>query len=122
MTKLNRKILGVIGGVGPESTVDYYRSIVTLYRSRVGDASYPEIIINSIDLKEEMKMVEHNQLDELTGYLVEEIDKLKRAGAQFGLIASNTPHIVFDQVRPRSSLPLISIVEAACAAAKALNL
>jgi len=116
------KRLGIIGGVGPESTIDYYRSIITLYRQRKGDGSYPEIIINSIDLKEEMDLVERNQLDALTSYLLEEVEKLFRAGADFGLIASNTPHIVFDDLRPRSPIPLISIVEATCEAIKEMDL
>ena len=49
---------------------------------------------------------------------LEEIGKLARAGADFGLIAANTPHIVFDEVARESPISLISIVEAACAAAK----
>ena len=122
MTKLNRKTLGIIGGVGPESTMDYYRSIIALYRSRAGDGSYPAMIINSIDLQEEMAMVESNRLTELADYLVKEVNKLGQAGADFGLIASNTPHIVFDNVRPHSSIPLISIIEAACAEAEARKL
>ncbi len=89
------KSLGIIGGVGPESTIDYYRKIISLYRQRKGDGSYPELIINSIDLKKEVDLVERNQLDELTAYLLEEVEKLARAGAEVGLIASNTPHIVF---------------------------
>lgn len=116
------KTLGIIGGVGPESTIDYYRSIIALYKKRRGDGSYPEIIINSIDLKKEIEMVERNQLTELTTYLVEEIEKLERAGADFGLIASNTPHIVFDTVQPRSPIPLISIVESAALFVKAHGL
>ena len=116
------KTLGIVGGVGPESTVDYYRSIIALYRQRKGDGSYPEIILNSIDLKKEMDLVERNKLVALTSYLLDEVAKLARAGADFGLIASNTPHIVFDDVRPRSLIPLISIVEATCEAAKAMDL
>jgi len=116
------KRLGIIGGVGPESTIDYYRSIITLYRQRKGDGSYPEIIINSIDLKEELDLVERNQLGALTSYLLEEVEKLFRAGADFGVIASNTPHIVFDDLRPRSPIPLISIVEATCEAIKEMDL
>lgn len=116
------KRLGIIGGVGPESTIDYYRSIITLYRQRKSDGSYPEIIINSIDLKKEIDLVERNQLGALTSYLLEEVEKLARAGADFGLIASNTPHIVFDDLRPRSPIPLISIVEATCEAAQAMGL
>ncbi|HXX41849.1 MAG TPA: amino acid racemase [Chthoniobacterales bacterium] len=122
MTKLNPKTLGIIGGVGPESTIDYYRSLIALYKERKADGSYPEIIINSIDLKKEIEMVERNRLADLTTYLVEEIEKLGRAGADFGLIASNTPHIVFDAVRMRSPIPLISIVESAAVFAKARGL
>jgi aspartate racemase len=63
--------------------------------------------------------------DNLTGmadYLLEEIGKLARAGANFGLISANTPHIVFDEVASKSPIPLISIVEATCAAAKTRKL
>jgi aspartate racemase len=116
------KTLGIIGGVGPESTIDYYRSIISLYRQRKGDGSYPALIINSIDLEKEVDLVERNQLNELTAYLVEEVEKLARAGAELGLIASNTPHIVFADLHPRSPIPLISIVEATCEAAKTMGL
>jgi aspartate racemase len=116
------KTLGIIGGVGPESTIDYYRSIIALYRQRKDDGSYPEIIINSIDLKKEIDLVERNQLGALSSYLLEEVEKLARAGADFGLIASNTPHIVFDDLRLHSPVPLISIVEATCEAAKEMDL
>ena len=116
------KSLGIIGGVGPESTIDYYRKIISLYRQRKGDGSYPELIINNIDLKKEVDLVERNQLDELTAYLLEEVEKLARAGAEVGLIASNTPHIVFGELRPRSRIPLISIVESTCDVAKEMKL
>jgi aspartate racemase len=116
------KILGIIGGVGPESTIDYYGRIIALYRQRTGDGSYPQFIINSIDLKKGLDFMDANNLAGMANYLVEEIGKLARAGATFGLISANTPHIVFDEVASRSPIPLISIVEATCAAAKALKL
>jgi aspartate racemase len=112
------KILGVIGGVGPESTIDYYGRIIALYRERRPDGSYPQFIINSIDLKKGIDFMTASDLAGMAGYLLEEIEKLARAGADFGLIAANTPHIVFDEIQPRSAIPLISIVEATCAAAK----
>lgn len=116
------KILGIIGGVGPESTIDYYGRIIALYRQLTGDGSYPQIIINSIDLKKGLDFMDANNLTGMANYLVEEIGKLARAGATFGVISANTPHIVFDEVALRSPIPLISIVEATCAAAKALKL
>ena len=108
----------MIGGVGPESTVEYYRTIVALYRERVGDGSYPQFIINSVDLKKPVDLITANDLAGVTRYLAEEIQKLARAGADFGLIAANTPHVVFAEVQGAVSIPLISIVEATCAAVK----
>jgi aspartate racemase len=116
------EILGIIGGLGPESTIDYYKRIVALYRERTRDGSYPKFIINSIDLKKGLDFMEVNNLAGMANYLVEEIDKLARAGATFGLISANTPHIVFDEVASRSPIPLISIVETTCEVAKARKL
>jgi aspartate racemase len=116
------KTLGIIGGLGPESTIDYYGRIITLYRERTGDGSYPQFIINSVNLKKGLDFMDANNLPGMADYLVKEIGKLILAGATFGLISANTPHIVFDQVASRSSIPLISIVEATCIAAKAKKL
>jgi aspartate racemase len=113
------KTLGMIGGVGPESTIDYYQRIIALYRERNPDGSYPALIINSVNLEKGRAMVEAKDWPGLTRYLVEEIAKLAKAGADFGLIAANTPHIVFDDVARESAIPLISIVEATCVVAKA---
>ncbi len=116
------KTLGIIGGLGPESTLDYYQRIVALYRERRGDAHYPEFIIVSVDLRKGLDFIDANDLTGMADYLLEGIDKLARSGAEFGIISANTPHIVFDDVASRSPIPLISIVEATCAAAKARNL
>src|SRR6266404_9993266 len=116
------KTLGIIGGLGPESTIDYYHTIIALYRERTGDGSYPQFLINSIDLNKVREFVIANDLQRLIETIVEEIEKLAHAGADFGLIAANTPHLVFDEIAERSSIPLISIVEAVCAAAKSRNL
>jgi aspartate racemase len=116
------KTLGIIGGLGPESTIDYYGKIIALYRERTGDGSYPQFIINSVNMKKGLDFMEANNLAGMADYLLEEIGKLARAGATFGLISANTPHIVFDEVASKSPIPLTSIVEATCAAAKARNL
>jgi aspartate racemase len=116
------KTLGIIGGLGPESTIDYYKRIVALYRERTGDGSYPQFIINSINMKKGLDFMDANNLTGMADYLLEEIGKLAGAGATFGLMSANTPHIVFDEVASRSPIPLISIVKATCAAAKARKL
>lgn len=116
------KTLGIIGGLGPESTIDYYGKIIALYRERTGDGSYPQFIINSINLKKGLDFMDANNLSAMADYLVGEIGKLARGGATFALISANTPHIVFDEVALESPIPLLSIVEATCAAAKARKL
>jgi aspartate racemase len=112
------KTLGMIGGVGPESTVDYYKNIIAMYRERKRDGSYPQFVINSIDLQKGIDFLEADNLAGMAKFLLQEIDKLPRAGAEFGIIAANTPHIVFDEVKAKSPMQLISIVQAACAHAK----
>jgi len=116
------KTLGIVGGLGPESTLDYYRRTIELYRERQRDGSYPQFIINSVDLKKGLDFMTANNLTGMANYLLEEIDKLARAGATFSLISANTPHIVFDELASKSPIRLISIVEATCVSAKARGL
>jgi aspartate racemase len=115
------KIAGLIGGIAPESTIDYYRSIVQAYRARRNDGSYPALIINSIEMTKMVGMIAAGELSGTADYLAAEIDRVVSAGADFALLASNTPHIVFNELARRSPIPLISIVEAACEEAKRLG-
>ena len=110
------KLIGIIGGIGPESTIDYYRLFISTYRELRPDGGYPPVVINSIDLAKALKLVSSNDLEGLAAYMLEEIRRLARAGATHGLLSSNTPHIVFDDIRRASPIPLISIVETACRA------
>lgn len=116
------KTLGVIGGIAPGSTIDYYRLLVATWRERTQDGSYPSIVINSIDLTRMLGYIAAGRTDELTGYLVDEVARLARAGAQLGLLASNTPHMVFEELSRLSPIPLISIVDAACDATRELRM
>jgi len=111
------KLIGIVGGIGPESTIDYYRLFISTYRERRPDGGYPPVVINSIDLARALKLVSSNDLAGLAAYMLEEVRRLARAGATHGLLSSNTPHIVFDELRRASPIPLISIVETACRAA-----
>ena len=115
------KTLGIVGGIGPESTIEYYRFILEGYRARVPDGSAPHLIIDSIDVNRAIAMLDRNDLAALTDYLAGSIERLVRAGAEVALLAANTPHIVFDEVQARSAIPLLSLVEAACERARALG-
>ena len=115
------KTAGIVGGIGPESTIAYYRTLVAEYRRRVQDGSYPPLLINSIDLTRMIGLIGAGKLEAVAEYLAGEVTRLARAGADFAVFASNTPHIVFDDVRRRVTIPLLSIVEAAADVARALG-
>jgi len=108
------KTIGIIGGIGPESTVDYYKEIIAAFNTKHSDLAYPEIIVYSVNLNALMKFVDTKSWPELSEWLLKKIGSLHRAGAEFTAIASNTPHIVFDQIKVKSPMPLVSIVEATC--------
>jgi len=103
---------GIIGGLGPASTIDYYNGIIREYRKAVKKDIYPQMVINSVNMTDILADVETKSYARLTAKLETAIRQLKNAGADFALIASNTPHVVFDELEKISPLPLISIVDA----------
>jgi aspartate racemase len=116
------KIAGMLGGMGPEATIDYYRLLVASSQERRPDGGYPRILINSLDLRRLWALFEADDRDGATGYLVTEMNRLADAGADFGFLSSCSSHFVFEGVRQRSRLPLISIVEATGVEAERLDL
>jgi len=115
------KTIGIVGGIGPESTIDYYRLLLARAHELAGARSTP-IVINSIDYWELRRLLDVGDDAGLADMLVREVDVLARAGAGLAIIAANTPHMVFDRVEPRAAIPLVSIVEATGDAAEARGL
>ena len=116
------RTLGIVGGLGSESTIDYYRTILARYRAQTHNQGYPRIVINSLDVEKGIAMLDAGRLAELADYLAAAVDQLVQAGADFAAIAANTPHLVFDEVQSRSTIPLLSIVRATANHARALGL
>lgn len=106
--------IGMIGGLGPESTLDYYKLLIKTYRNKAECENNPEIIIYSMDINSLLKLIGNKQWDDVVEWLVNGIKVLHNAGADFGFISANTPHIVFDRVNELSPIPLISIVDKTC--------
>ena len=77
------KTVGIIGGIGPESTVEYYRLIIATYREQKQDGSYPSILISSIDLKTMLDLIGANELAKVTEYLVGEVQRAGAGGGRF---------------------------------------
>lgn len=106
------KTIGILGGMAPESTAEYYRILISLTRKGDWGRKYPEIIIYSLDFDQFYKNLSAGNNSEVISILSNGIDVLERAGADFGLMASNTPHMFFDEVKRNSSIFLLSIVRA----------
>ena len=107
------KKVGIVGGLGPESTVQYYRGIIDAFKPAYDHYGYPEIAIESINLKAVMNHVDQSRWDEVAEFIASKFEVLRAGGAVFGAIASNTPHIVFDAIQSQTFLPLLNIVDAA---------
>jgi len=116
------KKIGLIGGIGPESTLDYYARIIDAFRAGEAEADYPEIVLYSANLTELMAILKTGDMAGLSDWLVDKVQALHRAGADFAAIGSNTTHVVFEEVAARSPIPLLSIVETTRQKAAGLSL
>ncbi|WP_423130261.1 aspartate/glutamate racemase family protein [Gaoshiqia sp. Z1-71] len=108
-----RKI-GILGGLGPEATVDYYKEIISAFNDRNagGELSYPEMVIYSVNMSVFIGFLENRDDQQAAEYLANCINRMEKAGVDFAVISANTPHLLFNEIRGLVNLPLISIVEA----------
>lgn len=115
------KKLGLVGGMGPESTIPYYHDIVYGVQERLGDNFFPSMTIESVNVFDVLRFCREEKYDELTDYLMNAIHNLEKSGADFIALSANTPHIVFDRLEERASVPLVSIIDATRDEAVRLN-
>jgi aspartate racemase len=116
---MKERILGIVGGTGPESTIDYYRSIVATWRRRRPDGTFPRVIIDSVDGGTVIRLLGEGDFEAVGEAFGAALRELAAAGCGRALIASNGGHLAFDHIDPPSPIPLIHIVEAARDAAVA---
>ena len=112
------KKIGLIGGVGPVSTVNYYLELNRLYHNDFGVDEYPEIVIDSLSLNKVTTALADERYDIVCEILKKSADILRNAGAECVAICSNTPHIVLNQIVDELPLPIVSIVDANVRAVK----
>ncbi|MCB2172485.1 aspartate/glutamate racemase family protein [archaeon] len=113
------KKIGILGGLTPESTITYYMHIVHRYHELYGDHGYPETIIVGVSFQQYEDWMMKEDWDSIEKALLEGLKTLKRAGADFAVIATNTMHILFEKLQKQIDMPLISIVDATAEAIKA---
>ncbi len=106
------KRIGILGGMSPESTMEYYGYITRTYTERFGDYGYPDIIIYSVSFQPYVDWPNENRWDLVAQGLSEAAQRLEAAGADFIIIATNTMHLVFDQVQASVSISMLSLLDA----------
>ena len=112
--------VGIVGGLGPESTIDYYRRIIRAWELK-DPSSAPAIVIDSLDVRVALRLIQHDR-PAFTEYLMASLRRLAGAGVDFAAISANTPHLVFDALAELSPVPLLSIVEVCAEEARRLAL
>jgi aspartate racemase len=112
--------VGIVGGLGPESTIDYYRRILKAWE-REDRSSAPSIVIDSLDARRALALAASDRAA-FAEYLFASLRRLGGAGVDFAVLSANTAHAVFDELAARTHLPLVSIVETCAAEAQRLRL
>ena len=116
------KRIGILGGISHESTAVYYQRLHAENFARRQDYYYPEVIVYSLNFQKFTDYEDRGEMEPYVEYILQGLDALQRAGADFALMAANSPHAVFPQVAAQTTLPLLSIVEVTAKAAQARNL
>ena len=116
------KTIGIIGGMSPESTIEYYRIITHQYTERFGNYGYPQVLIYSVSFQDYVDWPNAGRWDLVATGLSDAARHLETAGADFILIATNTMHIVLDEVRASVSIPVLSLLDVVGEAIRAQGL
>ena len=105
------KVMGLIGGMSWNSTLEYYRIINESFNRRLGGLHSVRLVLYNLDFDEIQRAQHEGRWDDITRVLVDAGDAVKRAGADFLVICTNTMHKVADDVEEKVGLPLLHIVD-----------
>ncbi len=107
------KAVGIIGGLGPETTAEFYLEII-FGCQKISTDQRPLIVISSVPLLFE---IERDLIATNTGkeryipFLVEEAIRLEKSGVDFLVMPCNSLHVFIEEIRKAVSIPVLSIVE-----------
>ncbi len=116
------KTLGLIGGTGWVSTVEYYRIINRQINERLGGLSSAKMLLYSVNQQEFRPATDPAELPAFADYLTVIAKRLETAGAECLLLCANTPHIAADIVQKNIGIPLIHIAEVTAKAIQKQNM
>jgi aspartate racemase len=105
------KVIGLIGGMTWNSTLEYYRIINESFARKLGGLHSARLVLYNLDFDEIQRAQHEGRWDDLAGILVDAGNAVKRAGADFLLICTNTMHKVAQDVEGEVGLPLLHITD-----------
>jgi aspartate racemase len=106
------RLLGLIGGMSWESTIEYYRILNEMVKNRLGGWNSAKILLYSVNFDPILRLEEQGEWEKLSEILEDIAKKLESAGCKAMLLCSNTIHKVADSIDDAVSIPLIHIVDA----------
>ena len=107
------KTVGIIGGLGPETTSEFYLDVVFSCQ-KINKTARPSIIISSVPLPyciEEDAIIKSIGIERIMPFLIKEAERLQKAGADFIVMPCNSLHVFIEDIRKSVSIPVLSIVE-----------
>lgn len=105
------KVIGLIGGMSWNSTMEYYRIINESFARKLGGLHSARLVLYNLDFDEIQKAQHEERWDDLAGILINAGNAVERAGADFLLICTNTMHKVAEDVEKEVRLPLLHITD-----------
>ena len=115
------KVIGMIGGMSWESTIEYYRIINEMVKERLGEWNSAKLLLYSVNFEEILPLQYEEKWDEIANIMVDISKKLEDAGSSAILICSNTMHKVADEVENHLKIPLIHVVDETAKIIKSKN-
>ena len=116
------KKIGMLGGMSWESSLEYYRMMNEEVKTILGGTHSANCLLYSFDFQQIERLQHEGKWDELTRIMVEEAMNLKKAGANFIVICTNTMHLVAPSIEAATSLPVLHIADVTGHAIKQENL
>ncbi|MCD4803538.1 MAG: amino acid racemase, partial [Anaerolineales bacterium] len=112
------KIIGLIGGMSWESSIEYYRIINQVIQKELGGVHSAKSVMVSLDFAEIEELQNRGDWDEATRIMVETAQLVEKGGADFVLICTNTMHLMAEEVQAGINIPLLHIADATAQAVK----
>ena len=112
------RLLGLIGGMSWESTIEYYRILNELVKERLGGWNCAKLLLYSVNFEQIYSLQQQNKWNEIAKIFIKISKTLEEAGCSAILICSNTAHKIVENILPEINIPLIHVVEETAKAIK----